>query len=58
MYTVLQKAGITPGKQYNITEIWDGVKKVLTKDPQVACYEDVSLSFRFFIEFYTNNVYN
>lgn len=44
MYSVLEKAGVTPGSQYNITKIWDGVQNVLGKNPQVACYQDVSFS--------------
>ncbi|XP_014291105.1 ribonuclease T2 isoform X1 [Halyomorpha halys] len=40
MHSVLEKAGITPGNEYNITKIWDGVQNVLGKNPQVACYND------------------
>lgn len=40
MNGVLQKAGIIPGQAYNVTQIWDGVHKVLNKKPQVVCFND------------------
>lgn len=42
MLTVLNSAGIIPGRKYYVQDILGGVKDVLGKNPQVICYLDVS----------------